>query len=97
MLGITQSDCPTLPEKSNDRSALGIAAQGSSSFQRSLVMTPGGRVVAASYNLSVELNFRRRIYSEVYLLAKPFQNIESNVQCANLCLHKSRRSSYDPI
>jgi hypothetical protein len=27
--------------------------------------------------LSVELNFRRRIYSEVHLLAKLFQNIES--------------------
>jgi hypothetical protein len=27
---------------------------------------------------SVELHFRRRIYPEVHLLAKLFQNIESN-------------------
>jgi hypothetical protein len=28
--------------------------------------------------LSVELNFRRPIYAEIHLLAKLFQNIESN-------------------
>ena len=34
-------------------------------------------IVQSMVFLSVELNFRRRIYPEVHLLAKLFQNIES--------------------